>query len=74
MRGQDGDGEGGGGGRDHQPAGERAPPVQDHGHHRPGHRAAPGRRARHRPRRRGARLRHADRDRRGMRIEPRVVN
>lgn len=57
-----GGGEGGGGGRDHQPDGERAAAVQDHGHHRPGHGAAAGWRPGHRPRRRGARLRHAARD------------
>lgn len=58
-------GEGGGGGRVHQPDCERAAPVQDHGDHRPGHGAAAGWRAGHRPRRRGARLRHAGLDCRG---------
>ncbi|EEE66373.1 uncharacterized protein [Oryza sativa Japonica Group] len=53
-----GGGEGGGGGHIHQPNDEGAPVVQEHGHHRPGHDVAAGRRAGHRPRCRGARLQH----------------
>uniref|UniRef100_A0A0E0HVI7 Uncharacterized protein n=1 Tax=Oryza nivara TaxID=4536 RepID=A0A0E0HVI7_ORYNI len=53
-----GGGEGGGGGHIHQPNDEGAPVVQEHGHRRPGHDVAAGRRAGHRPRCRGARLQH----------------